>query len=102
MTPFDLVDVVVAIGLYLWWKRVRHWSLAVLALSMVAPGVGYLAMCLWLLFSSPQVGNDSPFLRGLEGELLYYGYWGVSILRVIGSVGLILAARGNALVRKPE
>jgi hypothetical protein len=95
------LPLIFSIAFFLWWRRLRHWSFALLS---VATGLGVVGhVCSLLATNIPRFGKTEEQVATTQDILAlaqasYIFYLVMGILLLIGAFGLITAARDDFLL----
>jgi hypothetical protein len=96
-----LLPAVFTVGFFLWWRRLRHWSFAVLSsatfLIMLAQGLNFVAVnILHFGKTSAEIAARPDTSALLEATIIMNLIVGVLLL--VGAFGLVSAARDDLLL----
>lgn len=92
-----------ALGFFLWWRRLKHWSFALLSLTFLV-GVGA-SICGFLAVNLPRWGKTEEQTRSVK-DILFLLQAGqvlqliTVVFVLVGAIGLISAALDDYLLRE--
>ena len=95
------VPAVLTVAFFLWWRRVRHWSFAVLSsatlLAVLAQMLSFLAVNIpGFGKTSEEIATKSDILVLVQASFILNVVMGVLLL--VGAFGLVAAARDYLLL----
>ena len=96
-----ILPVVFTVGFFLWWRRLRHWSFAVLGsatlLAVLAQVISFLAHNISRFGKTSGEVATTPDIPALV-HASFILYVGIGVLLLVGAFGLVSAARDDLLL----
>jgi hypothetical protein len=94
-------NLLLALAFLMWCRRLRHWSMGVLALTfLMSAGLNALSLAMWSMRRTGS-GSSAP-LNDAWMFLQQIGGLATAALLMAGALGFLIAARQLSLVRDDE
>lgn len=87
--------IALALAFVAWGRRIRHWSMGVLALSfLLSAGLNLVSAAMW---SGRRASTSGPTYNEVFMLIQQFGGLGAGVLLCVGAVGLLMVAREFAI-----